>query len=66
MTKLAAYGEVPPWARFQTHELGAAALFFLSNGDGFAASQVLHLETLMPPSKLGAIVAVSSRHLRLC
>lgn len=49
-----------------TFELGAASVFCLSDGEGFAASQVLRLETLLPPSKLGAIVAVPNRHLLLC
>jgi hypothetical protein len=46
--------------------LGAAEIFLLSDQAGFAASQVLHLSTYLPPSKLGAIVALPSRYLLLC
>jgi hypothetical protein len=52
--------------RREPHRFGAVELFSLSDEDGFAASQVYHLATFLPPSRLGAIVSMPSRHLILC
>lgn len=46
--------------------LGSVEAFSLSGESGFGASKVLSLESYLPPSKFGAIVAAPSRHALLC
>jgi hypothetical protein len=45
-----------------TFRLGTAEVFSLADESGFAVSQVLHIESYLPPSKLGALIAMPSRH----
>jgi hypothetical protein len=47
-------------------QLGEAELFSLAASGGFAASQVFHVGSYLAPSKLGAIIAMPSRHLLIC